>query len=203
MARYTGPKCRLSRREGENLLLKKKCTSAVRNFPPGQHGNKRKTKLSNYGVQMREKQKVKRLYGILEKQFKLYYLKASRSKGITGSVLLQFLERRLDNTLFRLGFASTRAQGRQIVNHGLTRVNGARVDIPSYQVKVGDEIGFKDNENMKKYINANLAATKDWKVPGWLTADAKNLKGKVNHFPERDDVQFPINEQLIIELYSK
>jgi small subunit ribosomal protein S4 len=203
MARYIGPKSRLSRREGENLLLKKRCSSEVRNYPPGQHGNMRKGKLSDYGIQLREKQKVKRLYGVLERQFRLYYEKAAKSKGVTGTVLLQFLERRLDNVIFRLGFASTRSQGRQIVTHGLTYVNNQRVDIPSFLVKEGDEISFKSNDKIYKYLKANLEATKDWKVPTWLAADPQHFKGQVKQMPTREDVQFPINEQLIIELYSK
>jgi small subunit ribosomal protein S4 len=203
MARYIGPKSRLSRREGVNLLLKKKCSSEVRNYPPGEHGNKRRGKMSDYGLQLREKQKVKRLYGILERQFRRYYEKAARAQGVTGTVLLQLLERRLDNVIFRLGFASTRAQGRQIVNHGLVHVNNKRVNIPSFLVKEGDEVSFKSKDNVRKYLKENLEATKDWTVPGWLKADSQNFKGNVEQMPTRDDVQFPINEQLIIELYSK
>lgn len=203
MARYTGPRSRLSRREGQNLLLKKKCASDVRNYPPGQHGNKRQAKLSDYGIQLREKQKVKRLYGVLEKQFRRYYLKASRQKGVTGALLLQFLERRLDNTVYRLGFATTRPQARQLVGHGLVYVNNKRVNIPSFQVKENDEISFTSKDRIQKYVKTNAELTKDWAVPTWLMVDKNNLKGTVKSLPTRDDVQFPINEQLIVELYSK
>ncbi len=203
MARYTGPRSRLSRREGHNLLLKKKCASDVRNYPPGQHGNKRQAKLSDYGIQLREKQKVKRLYGVLERQFRRYYLKASRQKGVTGALLLQFLERRLDNTVYRLGFATTRPQARQLVGHGLVYVNNKRVNIPSFQVKENDEISFTSKDRIQKYLKVNAELTKDWTVPPWLITDKNNLKGTVKSLPTRDDVQFPINEQLIVELYSK
>ena len=203
MARYTGPRFRLCRREGVNLFGNKKFDLEKRDTPPGQHGAARKAKLSNYGLQLREKQKVKRIYGLLERQFRGYYRKASRSKGVTGSVLLQMLECRLDNTIFRLGFATTRAQARQIVGHGLIIVNGKKVNIPSYQVKSGEVIEVKDNEKIREYIQKNVEATKDIAVPGWLEADAKKLTGKVIRLSQRDDVQFPINEQLIIELYSK
>ncbi len=202
MARYTGPRCRLSRREGVNLELKKKWTLDRRETPPGQHGAKR-TKLSNYGIQLREKQKTKRFYGVLERQFRRYYLEASHKKGVTGTILLQLLERRLDNVVFRLGFAITRSQARQIVNHGLATVNGKKLDIPSYQVKPGDSIGFKQKEAVKKYINKNLAMNEGWNVPVWLTADTKQLTGEVLRFPERDEINIPVNEQFIVELYSK
>ncbi len=203
MARYTGPKCRLCRREGVSLCFKKKCAHELRAYPPGEHGQGRRTKLSNYGIQLREKQKVKRLYGILEKQFRRYYEKAARAKGVTGVVLLQLLERRLDNTIFRLGFAKTRPQARQIVSHGLVCVNDRRVNIPSYLIKEGDEISLRLKEKAKGFINENIESTEDRGVPSWLKADPKNLKGKVAGSPERDDVQFQINEQLIVELYSK
>ena len=203
MARYTGPRSRLSRREGQNLLLKKKCASDVRNYPPGQHGNKRQAKLSDYGIQLREKQKVKRFYGVLEKQFRRYYLKASRSKGVTGSLLLQFLERRLDNVVYRLGYATTRPQARQLVSHGLVYVNNKRVNVPSYQVKANDEVAFQSTDRIQKYLKANVELTKDWATPSWLIVDKTNLKGTIKSLPTREDVQFPINEQLIVELYSK
>lgn len=203
MARYTGPRSRLSRREGQNLLLKKKCASDVRNYPPGQHGNKRQAKLSDYGIQLREKQKVKRFYGVLEKQFRRYYLKASRSKGVTGSLLLQFLERRLDNVVYRLGYATTRPQARQLVSHGLVYVNNKRVNVPSYQVKASDEVAFQSSDRIQKYLKANVELTKDWATPSWLIVDKTNLKGTIKSLPTREDVQFPINEQLIVELYSK
>ena len=203
MARYRGPRYRLCRREGVNLFGNRKFNMEKRDYPPGQHGASRRTKLSNYGMQLREKQKVKRIYGLLERQFRLYYLRAIRIKGITGEQLLQFLERRLDNTLFRMGFATTRPQARQIVGHRLVQVNGKRVDIPSYSVKIGDEITIAAKDNIQNYIRKNTEATKDIPVPEWLEVDAKGLKGKVVRMPQRDDVQFPINEQLIVELYSK
>ncbi|MCD4781428.1 MAG: 30S ribosomal protein S4 [Candidatus Omnitrophica bacterium] len=203
MARYRGPRCRLCRREGESICFCKKCAQTVRRYPPGQHGVLKRSKLSDYGIQLREKQKVKRLYGILEKQFRRYYEKAARKQGVTGSVLLQFLERRLDNVIFRLGFATTRPQARQIVSHGLVKVNGRRVNIPSFQVELGDEIELKIKEKTKKLINTNIEQTNDRGVPEWLMVDEKKHAGKVVKLPERDDVQFPINEQLIVELYSK
>jgi len=204
MARYIGPRYRLCRREGVNLFGNKKFDIEIRNYPPGQHGVGRRVKLSDYGLQLREKQKVKRIYGVLERQFRRYYRNAARSKGVTGAILLQQLERRLDNVLFRLGFATTRPQGRQMVSHAMTYVNDKKVNIPSFQVKVGDEIAVRPKkEKTKNFLDANIEATKDKKVPGWLVADAKHYKAKVTKLPERDDVQFPINEQLIIELYSK
>lgn len=202
MARYTGPRCRLSRREGVNLDLKKKWDLERREAPPGQHGARR-TKLSNYGLQLREKQKAKRFYGILEKQFRSYYLKASRRKGITGVLLLQYLESRLDNVLYQLGFAVTRAQARQIVGHGLITVNERRVNIPSFQVKAGDVIAVEQKEKSRKYIKNNIEMNEGWATPLWLVADIDNLVGKVVRSPEREDIKAPVNEQLIVELYSR
>lgn len=202
MARYIGPRCRLSRREGVNLDLKKKWDLERREAPPGQHGAKR-TKLSNYGLQLREKQKAKRFYGVLEKQFRSYYLKASRRKGITGVLLLQYLECRLDNVIYQLGFAITRAQARQIVGHGLVVVNGRRVNIPSFQVKAGDVISIEDKEKVRKFIKNNLTMNEGWASPLWLVADPENLTGKVVRSPEREDIKAPVNEQLIVELYSR
>jgi len=203
MARYIGPRFKLCRREGVNLFGNRKFDVELRNYPPGEHGNKRRVKLSNYGLQLREKQKVKRIYGVLERQFRRYYEKAARAKGVTGTVLLQSLERRLDNVVYRMGFATTRPQARQIVNHGLACVNDQRVNIPSYLVKQGDEITFKLKDKAKNFISGNIEATKETPVPAWLTVDDKHFKGKVVNLPQRDDVQFPINEQLIVELYSK
>ncbi|MBF0387331.1 MAG: 30S ribosomal protein S4 [Candidatus Omnitrophica bacterium] len=202
MARYTGPRCRLSRREGVNLGLKKRWSLDKREAPPGQHGFRR-GKLSNYGLQLREKQKAKRIYGILEKQFKNYYLKATAAKGVTGTVLLQYLETRLDNVVYRLGFAITRAQARQIVSHGLVRVNGRKVNIASAPVKVGDEISFSVKDATTKYLKKNLDLNDGWAVPAWLQADSAAFKGKVIRIPSREDISLPVNEQLIIELYSK
>ncbi|MEW5895282.1 MAG: 30S ribosomal protein S4 [Candidatus Omnitrophota bacterium] len=205
MARYTGPKWRLSRREGIELFSSKRNALERRDYAPGFHGAKR-TKLSDYGLQLREKQKVKRLYGVLERQFRRYYEKANRSKGVTGSVLLQLLERRLDNVVYRLGFATTRPQARQMVSHGLICVNDKRVNVPSYLIKAGDEISVKNNDNIKQYAKTNLELNKEYQGRenvSWVTVDADYLKGKVSRLPEREDIVFPINEQLIIELYSK
>ncbi len=202
MARYLGPRCRLSRREGVNLGLKKKWSLDKREAAPGQHGFRR-AKLSNYGMQLREKQKAKRIYGVLERQFKNYYLKATASKGVTGTVLLQMLETRLDNVIYRLGFAITRAQGRQMVSHGLVRVNGKKVNIASASVRVGDEISFAAKDATGKYVKKNLEMNEGWAVPAWLQADNDNFKGKVLRLPAREDIVVPLSEQLIIELYSK
>jgi small subunit ribosomal protein S4 len=202
MARYTGPRCRLSRREGVNLGLKKRWSLDKREMAPGQHGFRR-SKLSQYGIQLREKQKAKRIYGILERQFKNYYLKATASKGITGTVLLQLLETRLDNVVYQLGFAITRAQGRQMVSHGLVRVNDKKVNVPSAHVKAGDAISFASKDAITKYVKKNLELNEGWAVPAWLQADVEGLKGKVIRIPARDEIAVPVNEQLIIELYSK
>lgn len=203
MARYTGPKYRLCRREGVNLFGPKKYDFDIRPYAPGQHGQGRRTKLSDYGLQLREKQKVKRVYGILERQFRRYYEKAARSKGITGSVLLQLLERRLDNVIFRLGFATTRMQARQFVSHRLVKVNDVRVNIPSYQVSEGDVIELNFKDRTKALFDAILERNKDLTRKGWVQIDEKNYKGIVVKLPVREDIQFPINEQLIVELYSK
>lgn len=205
MARYTGPKWRLSRREGVELFSSKRNALERRDYAPGMHGARR-VKLSDYGLQLREKQKVKRIYGVLERQFRRYYEKATRSKGITGSVLLQLLERRLDNVVYRLGFATTRPQARQMVSHGLICVNDRRVNIPSFQVKVGDEISVRNKDNIKNLAKANLDLNNEYQgreQVSWVTVDEKHFKGKVSRLPEREDIVFPINEQLIIELYSK
>jgi small subunit ribosomal protein S4 len=204
MARYIGPRFKLCRREGVNLFGNRKFNIEKRDYPPGEHGNKRRMKMSDYGLQLREKQKVKRIYGVLERQFKRYYEKAASSQGITGQVLLQFLERRLDNVIYRMGFATTRPQARQIVSHGFVAVNGRRVNIPSFLVKAGDEIELRlKTESAKKYIATNVEYNKETPAPAWVTVDPKQHKGQVGRLPERDDVQFPINEQLIVELYSK
>ncbi|MCM8799851.1 MAG: 30S ribosomal protein S4 [Candidatus Omnitrophica bacterium] len=206
MARYTGPLCRLCRREGEKLFLKgtkcntEKCPLTRRDYAPGQHGQNR-VKLSNYGLQLREKQKVKRMYGILERQFRKYFAMAEKSKGITGRVLLQLLERRLDNVVYRLGFAVSRAQARQIVRHNFVLVNSKKVNIPSYLVKKDDSIQIKDNG--LKLIKDNLELTKEREVPGWLQLDKEKLQAKVLRLPEKEDIGFLIREQLIVELYSK
>lgn len=209
MAKYTGPSCRLCRREMMKLFLKgtrcytEKCGVSRRTFPPGQHGQQRGAKLSNYGLQLREKQKVKRIYGIMERQFRRYFAIAAKSKGVTGKVLLQQLERRLDNVLFRLCFAMSHMQARQLVRHGSVCVNGRRVNIPSFSVDEGDVIEIKGREGTRKIIKVNIELSKDRGVAPWLEGDLENLKGKVLRLPDRDDVQMPIQEQLIVELYSK
>ena len=208
MARNTGPSCRLCRREGIKLFLKgsrcngEKCGITRRDFAPGQHGQIRK-KESNYGVQLREKQKVKRIYGVLERQFKHYFKMAERSKGVTGVTLLQLLERRLDNVIYRMNFANSRAEARQIVQHGLVQVNGKRVDIPAYVVTMGQEVSIKVKEPVQKRLAETFEALKVRTIPKWIEVDAKNFKCKITAIPTKEDVGFPIQEQLIVELYSK
>lgn len=208
MARYVDADCRLCRREGCKLFLKgdrcltKKCAFERRPTVPGVHGNEKSMKRpSEYSVQLREKQKVKRLYGLLEKQFRSYYEKAARSKNVTGEEMLSLIERRLDNTVYRLGLGASRDQARQIVSHGLITVNGKAVNIPSYQVKVGDVVAIK--ESKKDY--EMFKALKDMKVvcPKWLELDIANLSGKVLAKPTREDIDMNIRETLIVELYSK
>lgn len=206
MAKYTGADCKLCRREGCKLFLKgerclsKKCAMERRAVAPGVHGAAKK-KNSEYGLQLREKQKVKRAYGLLEKQFHKYYVEANRMKGVVGDNMLSLIERRLDNVVFRMGIGSSRAECRQIVNHGHITVNGKNVNIPSYQVKVGDVIAIKENKKNKEMFKE----LKDVKVvmPKWLEFDAEKLSGKIIALPQRDDVDMNIQEHLIIELYSK
>ena len=208
MGRELGPDCRLCRREGEKLFLKgtrcygHKCAFSRREYAPGQHGLK-KAKLSNFGIQLREKQKVKRIYGVLERQFRNYFLKAASTKGITGHLLLQFLERRLDTVLFNAGFAKSRKDGRQIVSHNHVSVNGRRVNIPSFLVKANDVIEIKTDAKTTNTIKSNMEATKERKVPAWLEVDGGNLTLKVTRMPVREDISFAANEQLIVELYSR
>src|SRR6185503_11852054 len=209
MARYTGPVCRLCRREDMKLFLKgdrcytDKCGFERRAYAPGQHGQARRRKLSNYGEQLREKQKVKRIYGIAERQFRGYYYKALRLKGVTGENLLVLLERRLDNIVYRLGFASDHAEGRQLVRHGHFTVNGKRVNIPSYLVRPNDVVQVRESSKTIARINEALAAVDRRGVPQWIALDKDNFKGQVTQLPAREDVTLPIREQLIIELYSK
>jgi small subunit ribosomal protein S4 len=210
MARYTGAVCRLCRREQQKLFLKgnkcttEKCVLVKRAFPPGQHGQtKTRGKLSNYGHQLREKQKVKRSYGVLERQFRRYFEIAAHTKGVTGKVLLQLLERRLDNVIFRLGVSPSRAGARQIVRHNFVYVNSVRVNIPSYFVNPGDSVEIRPKDKSKNKIKENLELTKDRTVPSWLEFDAASFKGRVIKLPDRKDIQQPIEEQLIVELYSK
>ncbi len=207
MARYTGPAWRQSRREKLDLFPKRSAGRKSRfaeraETPPGMHGQARQ-KLSDYGVQLREKQKVKRIYGVLEKQFRNYYQKASRSKGVTGVALLQYLERRLDNVVYRMGFMNSRRQSRQSVGHGHVYVNDRVLNIPSYQVEVGDVITVKPSEAMAAKFKEVHEQTKDLDKAEWLNVDIETFKATVKRLPERSDITMPIQEQLIVELYSK
>jgi small subunit ribosomal protein S4 len=207
MARYIGPVCRLCRREGMKLFLKgercytDKCAIEKRNFPPGQHGKTRKQKLAGYGVQLREKQKVKRIYGVLEDQFRRYFEAADRTRGITGETLLQLLERRFDNVVYRLGLATSRPQARQLVRHGHFMVNGKKVDIPSYSLRAGDVVTIKSTSTKNATILHAMEEVKGRGVPGWLTFDGE--AGKIMSLPTREQINLPVQEQLIVELYSK
>lgn len=209
MGRYTGPSCRLCRREGMKLFLKgtkcytPKCPIEKRAFPPGQHGQIR-VKLSDYGIQLREKQKVKRMYGVLERQFRRYFGIAQKAKGVTGQMLLQMLERRLDNVLYRIGFATSRREGREMVRHRGVTVNGRLVDIPSCLIKVGDIVQIAPQRTgQAKRVKENLERMKDHPAPAWIQVDAEQLKGTIVRVPQKDDISLPIQEQLIVELYSK
>ena len=208
MARYTDEQCRICRREGQKLFLKgsrcysDKCSISRRNYAPGQHGQKR-AKLSEYGTQLREKQKTKSYYGVGEKQFRGYFEMASNKKGITGDNLLQILESRLDKVVYRLGFGASRAQARQLVNHGQFEVNGKKVNIPSYLVKAGDVITVRENKKDNGAIKANVEANAARPVPAWLELNNETLSGKVVRLASREDVDIPVEEHLIVELYSK
>jgi small subunit ribosomal protein S4 len=211
LARYRGPVCRLCRREGMKLFLKgerchtEKCAIERRNFVPGQHGQTRKAKkIVGYGLQLREKQKVRRVYGVLEAQFRNTFAKAVKMKGITGENLLATLERRLDSVIYRMGLGASRAQARQIVRHGHIQINGKKVNIPSYIVKPGEEIGVRESSKNNPTILATRDATAHAPSPTWMDVDREGLKGRIISTPRRDElVQIPINEQLIVELYSK
>ena len=209
MARYTGPVCRLCRRERMKLFLKgdrcfkEKCAIERRGYPPGQHGGRRTRRTLGYGLQLREKQKVKRTYGVLESQFRDYFKQADRRKGITGENLLTMLERRLDNVVYSLGFASSRAQGRQLVRHGHVLVDGKKVTIPSYQVREGQTVAVKEVSRKNDFIRASVETARGRGVPEWLELDAESFTGKVLRLPTREDVKLPIQEQLIVELYSR
>ena len=209
MARYIGPVCRLCRREGMKLFLKgercygEKCAIEKRNVPPGQHGRARKAKMVGYGVQLREKQKVKRTYGVLENQFRRYFEAADRQKGITGDLLLQMLERRLDNVVYRLGFATSRAQARQLVRHGHFTVNGKKVDIPSYAVRQGDTIAVRQRSVENPIIQHAMEEVKGRGIPEWLTLEGGAPAGRIATLPSRAQINLPVQEQLIVELYSK
>ena len=210
MARYNGPVCRLCRREGMKLFLKgerchtEKCAIEKRNFAPGQHGKDRRPKIVGYGLQLREKQKARRYYGILEGQFRNLFEKAARSKGVTGDNMLNLLERRLDNVIYRMGLGTSRPQARQIVRHGHIQVNGRKVNIPSFVVKVGDLVEVREKSRQNPTILSARDATAHAPSPNWIETDRENLKGRVLTMPRRDElVQIQLNEQLIVELYSK
>ncbi len=210
MARYAGPVCRLCRREGMKLFLKgercyaEKCAIEKRNVPPGQQGRRRRpNKVMGYGSQLREKQKVKRTYGVLESQFRRYFAVAERQRGITGETLLQLLERRLDNVVYRLGLATSRPQARQLVRHGHVQVNSKRADVPSFSLKAGDAVTVRERSSKKPAILYAIEEVKGRGIPGWLEFDASTLTGRVASLPTRDQINLPVQEQLIVELYSK
>jgi small subunit ribosomal protein S4 len=208
LARYSESVCRLCRREGMKLFLKgdrcfkDKCAIERRNYPPGQHG-RRRSKLLGYGIQLREKQKVKRIYGLLERPFRLTFQRAERRKGITGANLLQELERRLDNVVYSLGFAASRAQGRQLVRHGHVTVNGRKVTIPSFRVAKGNVVAIKEKSRSNEQIKASVETARARGVPGWLDLQPESFSGTVVELPSREEIKLPIQEQLIVELYSK
>ncbi len=207
MAKYTGPKCKLCRREGAKLYLKgercytDKCAFERRPYAPGEQGESRRKK-SEYGQQLREKQKVRRIYGIMENQFRNYFSRAARQRGVTGDNFLKLLETRLDNTVFRMGFATSRAQARQFVLHGHIIVDGRKVNVPSYQVSEGDTISVKDASRKKNFIKDVLEINAEQTPPEWLSVNMEKAEGTVVSLPERDDIDQPINEQLIVEYYS-
>ncbi|MBC8144188.1 MAG: 30S ribosomal protein S4 [bacterium] len=210
MARYSGPVCRLCRRERQKLFLKgskcytEKCPVERRTYPPGQHGaNMRRQKVSNYGVQLREKQKIKRWYRLLEKQFRLTFEKASRQRGVTGDNLVKLLESRLDNVVYRMGFAASRDGARQLVKHGHLTVNDKPVDIPSYSLRAGDVVAVRTKSKKLDFIHESMKRVTQGQVPSWLNLDKANLKGTFVNVPERADVPLNANEQLVVELYSK
>ncbi len=209
MARYTGPVCRLCRRERMKLFLKgdrcfkEKCAIERRGYPPGQHGQRRGRRSLGYGPQLREKQRVKRMYGVLERQFRTYFRNAERQRGVTGENLMVALERRLDNVVYNLGFASSRAQARQLVRHGHIQVDGRKTTIPSYQTKVGQQIAIKESSRKNAFIRASVETARGRGIPNWLELDVENFGGKVLALPTREDIKVPIEEQLIVELYSR
>lgn len=209
MARYTGASCRLCRRENLKMFLKgdrcysDKCAFERRSFAPGQHGQNKFRKVSDYAVQLREKQKVKQMYGMLEAQFRRYFEKADKAKGVTGEILLIMLERRFDNTLYRAGFASSRDQARQMVRHNLFTINGKKINIPSYQVKSGDVIVLKEKNLKNAVIADNIEGAARRGLPSWLELDHTKFQCVVKALPNRDEITMPIQEQLIVELYSK
>jgi len=209
LARYCDAVCRLCRREGTKLFLKgqrcltDKCAIEKRNFPPGQHGKARKPKIVGYGLQLREKQKVRRLYGILENQFRGYFERAAARKGVTGEALLQMLERRLDNVVYRVGLATSRAGARQLVRHGHILVAGRKVTVPSFQLAPGQDFAVKEGSRALTVLESALDLAGNRSVPAWLEFDRGSLRGRMVSLPKREDVSFPIQEQMIVELYSK
>ncbi|MBU2790232.1 30S ribosomal protein S4 [Acidithiobacillus caldus] len=208
MAKYTGPSCRLCRREGGKLFLKgekcfsDKCPVSIKAYAPGQHGQRR-GRVSEYGTQLREKQKIRRIYGVLEGQFRRYFERASQTRGVTGELLLRFLELRLDNVAYRLGYGSSRAEARQVVRHGHITVNGRRVDIPSYQVRAGDVVAVAEPARQHARILAAVEAAAARGFPEWLSVDSANLQATVKAVPVREDMAPDLNEQVVVELYSK
>ena len=212
MARYTGPVCKLCRREGEKLFLKgercfsPKCAMDKRAYPPGQHGRQAqwsRSRESDYGAQLRAKQKARRTYGVLEKQFRRYYRQAIKARGLTGLTLLQILESRLDNVIYRMNFASSRAQARQLVTHGHFLVNGRRTDVPSMQIKPGDVIQVREGSRSKTLIKDLMAMAEDKSAPDWITRNVKDMSGGIIRLPERAEIEANLNEQLIVEYYSR
>jgi small subunit ribosomal protein S4 len=212
MSKYIGPVCRLCRREGEKLYLKgerclsPKCAIERRNFPPGQHGKEgqfKRNRSSDYLQQLREKQKARRIYGVLEAQFRRYYKQALKSRGVTGQVLLQLLERRLDNVVYRMGYAANRAQARNLVTHGHFNVNGRRTDVPSLTIEPGDVVEVRPGSQTRTFFRDLRAGSGNRSVPGWLTADMQQLAGRVLRLPSREEIDANLNEQLIVEFYSR
>lgn len=209
MARRTEPACRLCRREGIKLFLKgirctgDKCAIERRNYVPGMHGKDQRTKLSNYGLQLREKQKAKKIYGMMERQFRLYFYQAVRKRGVTGENLIQLLERRLDSAVYRLLLVTSRAEARQLVRHGAILVNQRKVNVPSFLIKEGDVVEVLKKEHVTKRIQATLEMLKDRTIPGWLELDKATLKAKVLRLPTKSDAGIPVEESQIVELYSK
>jgi small subunit ribosomal protein S4 len=208
MARHTGPVCKICRREGAELFLKgercmsPKCGIKKRNFAPGMHG-RRRVKHSDYGVQLREKQKMKRMYGLLERQFRNYFVMAAKSPLVTGEKLIQLLEGRLDNVVYRMGFASSRAQARHFVSHALITVNGRKTSLPSYQVKPGDSISVKEKSRQMHIMHVNLEAAMQRGLPSWIEVDPENMTGSLLRLPAREETAVPVQEKLVIELYSR
>jgi len=211
MARYSDAVCKLCRREGQKLFLKgerclsPKCAIERRNYPPGEHGKKAtfRRKVSDYGMQLREKQKARRIYGVMERQFRRYFREATRLPGLTGAMLLAMLERRLDNVVYRMGFADSRAQARQLVLHGHFDVNGRKTDVPSFNVNVGDVVTVRESSRGSVYFKDRTQIMEDSRIPAWLSIDLAGMRGSVVNEPSREDIEIPLNEQLIVEYYSR